>query len=363
MDKSQQGEVKRGKGRAVRINRVATSQELGTIAGLSSLHISGRKAETSSSACSDTCPETDTDVSVSDSQFDFSSTPDETSVATSLRGSGDEYRLPSLASETICRRSQPSISDETGSIAESAGAISQRSNRSTAPWTRPKDFSKKGTYGSKFDLVTNYFEMNKRSNFTLNQYRVDFDPIEDNTKVKKGLMRVHAEKLGAMIFDGHMMYRTDLLNEELEDLVSVTDSGISYKIHIRLVGHVNPDDPMFLQFYNIVMRNCLTLPGMEELCEKVLETIKKELVGQIVMTHYNQKTYRVDDVDSDSTPAGILLGGQGGETKTLSPHLHMNPSARKKKLDDFMARLRNTPEVQNEFKRWGSESIKHPERR
>ena len=30
--------------------------------------------------------------------------------------------------------------------------------------------------------------------------------------------------------------------------------------------------------------------------------MKAELVGKVVMTHYNNKTYRIDDVDLDTTP-------------------------------------------------------------
>lgn len=47
----------------------------------------------------------------------------------------------------------------------------------------------------------------------LYQYHVDFAPEEDRTIVRKGLLRLHKEKLGAYIFDGTVMYTSTRLPE------------------------------------------------------------------------------------------------------------------------------------------------------
>ena len=81
--------------------------------------------------------------------------------------------------------------------------------------TRPDGWIKNGKRGKQLDVITNYFYMNKRSNFTLVQYRVDFSPKEDHTYLKKQLMASHVDKIGAHIFDGHMLYRTAYLPDEV----------------------------------------------------------------------------------------------------------------------------------------------------
>jgi len=81
--------------------------------------------------------------------------------------------------------------------------------------TRPKDFVKQGKKGQVLDVITNYFYMNKKPNFKLNQYRVDFSPREDLTYIKKQLLASHSTTIGAHIFDGHMLYMTSELKPEV----------------------------------------------------------------------------------------------------------------------------------------------------
>ena len=131
------------------------------------------------------------------------------------------------------------------------------------------------------------------------------------------------------------------------------------KITLKHTGTVQKGDHQYLQFYNIIVRTCLQMLDFDELgryfydrraairldnlrlelwpgyitsmrnhenqlllcvevTNKVLrqdsclhiienleydhEAVKAELVGNIVMTHYNRKTYRVDSVDWSQTP-------------------------------------------------------------
>lgn len=78
---------------------------------------------------------------------------------------------------------------------------------------------KRGVKGRPLPVITNYVAMEKRSNFTIRQYRVDFCPPEDNTLMKKQLLAVHTEALGAYTFDGAMLYKTQELPPEVKILV------------------------------------------------------------------------------------------------------------------------------------------------
>lgn len=144
--------------------------------------------------------------------------------------------------------------------------------------------------------------------------------------------------------------------------------------------------------------------------------MRAEIEDTIVMTHYNRRTYTINDVDFKTTPASSfrcrdgsiqtyaeyyqrryniiipaeLMGqpllvskpkkkdinkGITGDIyllpslcnptglsedmrknfnlmKRLSEHLHMDPTTRKRKLDEFMTRLTTNELVQKEFQAW-----------
>ncbi|XP_021946660.1 piwi-like protein Siwi [Folsomia candida] len=371
-------------------------------------------------------------------------------------------------------------STETGSSGGRT-STSNYSQESSIVKTINDGFNKVGEDGHKVQVVTNYYQMNETPDFHLYQFRVDFTPVEDNTSIKKALLRQHEDTLNKYVFDGSVMYRTRLIPKEFQTLHATSVAGnVAYTITIRLVGQVNPEDSMYLQFYNIVMRKTMTLINMEELgrnmydraaaikfpqdrlelwpgfitairnhergtllcvevTHKVLRTctvldlmraikqpgmsandfekaVRAEIEDTIVMTHYNRRTYTISDVDFKATPASSFRGQDGsiqtyaeyyqcrynititeemmkqpllvskpkkkdinkGVTgdiyllpslcnptglsndmrknfslmKRLSEHLHMDPTTRKKKLDEFMYRLTTNEKVQEEFAAW-----------
>ena len=72
--------------------------------------------------------------------------------------------------------------------------------------TRPDGLaSKKGDGGIEIDVATNCFKMSLKPNWKLNQYRVDFNPAEDDTRIRKDLVKAHKPTLGRFLFDGTML--------------------------------------------------------------------------------------------------------------------------------------------------------------
>ena len=56
-------------------------------------------------------------------------------------------------------------------------------------------------------MTSNYFELLKRPDMHLLQYRVDFVPDNiDHTGVRKALVHVHEAILGKYLFDGTLLY-------------------------------------------------------------------------------------------------------------------------------------------------------------
>jgi len=174
-------------------------------------------------------------------------------------GVGHAY-VPSVVDSHAAARSSSVGPSSAGTGSEA----SLRRKVETPVITLPRGFVKTGTKGKQIDLTTNYYRMNEKGNFKLFQYQVDFVPMEDDTAMKKKLVRQHEEALGAYIFDGSMMRKTNIIPKKLTTLFS-TASERKYTITIRMVGEISPEDNNYLQFFNIVMRKVNEMLGMEEM--------------------------------------------------------------------------------------------------
>lgn len=62
-------------------------------------------------------------------------------------------------------------------------------------------------------MQSNHFRVPTVPKWCLYKYRVDFEPEETRTFVKKGLLRLHREKVGPYIFDGTILYTTGRLQD------------------------------------------------------------------------------------------------------------------------------------------------------
>ena len=59
--------------------------------------------------------------------------------------------------------------------------------------------------GVPFETATNYFKIIQKPNWKLLQYRVDFNPPEDDTRIRKDALKEHKQTLGRFLFDGTML--------------------------------------------------------------------------------------------------------------------------------------------------------------
>uniref|UniRef100_A0A1B6KR98 Piwi domain-containing protein n=1 Tax=Graphocephala atropunctata TaxID=36148 RepID=A0A1B6KR98_9HEMI len=230
--------------------------------------------------------------------------------------------------------------------------------------------SKKGTAGQPIIIQANYFSLVEKTDWCLYQYRVDFDPSIDLTWERKKLLRVQKNNIKCeYLFDGTVMYCSCLLDPDPMEVFSARESdGSQIRLTIRRVGEMTLGDHHYLQFFNILTRKCLTLldlqiikrdyfdpkakveiaeyylelwPGykttikqhesqvlmMAEITHRVMRTdncyhllcdiakrnskdykseFNKAVVGSIVLTDYNNKTYTISDVNWDDTPASTF---------------------------------------------------------
>ncbi|XP_014477907.1 PREDICTED: protein aubergine-like [Dinoponera quadriceps] len=391
---------------------------------------------------------------------------------------GSEYDAGPSSSSTYSEQhgAEPMAVDPAGGDNKSV-QHGRRSFLQTTFVTKPSNLvTKKGTSGEQIILQSNYFKLLTLPNWCLYKYRVDYEPEEERTVVRKGLLKLHKEKVGPYIFDGTILYTTARLPEKLE-LVSARKSDNAHiKISIRLVGDVTQDDPHYIQVFNIIMRKCLEhlklqlvgrnyydarnkisiyeyklelWPGYITsihqheynilMCCEVSHKVMRQqtlldiladcyrhnshdfrsefcrnVIGIIVLTDYNNNTYRIEDVDWNANPSSTFPKKTGENVsyreyywekyrinivdmtqpmlvtrnkpkernankgdlvylvpelcratgltdnmrenfylmKALSTHTRVNPEARIAKLRSFNERLRKEPKVVEELKDW-----------
>ncbi|KAF0309225.1 Piwi-like protein Siwi [Amphibalanus amphitrite] len=162
-----------------------------------------------------------------------------------------------------------------GNGAASVGRGATRGRRDGGPrearqmeTTRPeKIVSKVGGIGAPIQLMVNYFNVVDKTSWSIKQYRVDFDPPEDNTRFRKKLLRAHQARLGQhYIFDGTMLFLERMLPEQELELLSVKESdGSKVRILIKFTHEVPPMDHQFINIFNIITNQCMSLIGYTKL--------------------------------------------------------------------------------------------------
>ncbi|XP_029458225.1 piwi-like protein 4 isoform X3 [Rhinatrema bivittatum] len=237
--------------------------------------------------------------------------------------------------------------------------------------------SKSGSSGIPLKMVTNLFGLGLPSNWRLFQYHVTFSPVLESKRLKIALIYSHSEFLGkAKAFDGAILFLSHKLENEVTELSTETKNGETVKITITLISQLPPGSPVCIHFFNILFKKILkklsmyqvgrnyynpsdpvhipqhrlTLwPGFAvsvmqfenslmltaDVSHKVLrsetvldfmtnmynrigpqqfiDTCQKELLGLIVLTRYNNKTYRIDDMDWSVKPTNTFQKRDGTE--------------------------------------------------
>ena len=122
--------------------------------------------------------------------------------------------------------------------------------------------------------------MPKFDKWEIYQYKVVYEPDQEQKRIKKALLRTHSEAIGPYIFDGAILFTRDKLesvsklyhNKLLAKLqikvkcnsfqpmnfMSIRDQDQqTVKITISNVGELKRGDHQYIQFFNIIMRKCL----------------------------------------------------------------------------------------------------------
>lgn len=274
---------------------------------------------------------------------------------------------------TLKETPAPSVVTQSG--APSQGSSEPPSNRLSRMALDPSPVvHKSGTSGKQISLSGNYIRINCR-NSGVYQYHVHFSPSIDSKNMRFKLVNNVRDVIGfTKAFDGFILYLPHRLPEQETVLHSKRPTdGVDVTITIRLTKVITPEQCVAL--YNIIFRRIMNILEMVQVgryyynprtpstvpqhrlevwpgyitsvsqnegglmllvdashrvlrTETVLQLMKttvqknpsgfqdectRSLVGTIVLTRYNNKTYRIDDILWAKTPQHTFKTSSGSE--------------------------------------------------
>ncbi|CAH1169267.1 unnamed protein product [Phyllotreta striolata] len=289
-------------------------------------------------------------------------------------GGGDAHQMPMEVEHEGAVRAGGDSGNTAQVRGGGNGGVRGRNLRSEIIHTRPKDLvTKQGTAGSSINLISNYFEIIQAGKFVLQQYRVDYNPEIDHTPKKKWLLhQAMREVVKGYLFDGTVLYTTAHLQPDPMEKFVDLENGEKVRITLRSVGELKWGDFHYIQVFNRLVRNLLEFMDLKKIqdnyfdpqlketipdhqlelwpgfftsirqhegqlllnCElkfKVMrmdncydmflecrssrnrQEFQSRIIGSIVLTYYNNKTYRIDDVDFNLTPSSTFKLKDGRE--------------------------------------------------
>ncbi|XP_035314327.1 piwi-like protein 4 isoform X1 [Cricetulus griseus] len=236
---------------------------------------------------------------------------------------------------------------------------------------------KAGSSGIPLQLVTNLFSLDLPQDWQLYQYHVTYSPDLASRRLRIALLYSHSKLLDkAKAFDGTILFLSEKLDLKVTELTSETQRGETVTITLTLTTQLSSSSPVCIQFFSVifrkifkklkmyqigrnfykpsepveipqyklslwpgfavsvsrfesrlllnadvsykVLRNETVLEFMTDLCLRTgmshfTETCQKQLVGLIVLTRYNNKTYRIDDIDWSVKPTHAFQKRDGSE--------------------------------------------------
>lgn len=294
-----------------------------------------------------------------DSASTISSAP-----AVSILGAGRGRFMQQLMNT---RADEPSVSDE--SKTQLTEQMSQITIAETVQTVEREPVKRMGTKGTPVQLMTNYIRIACDTDRGLYEYEVRFNPEVDSKVARSKYINQHREVIGnAKTFDGVKLFLPKKL-PNVETILQSENEVDGHTVTIRLMYKRKQRMSENIQFYNILFQRIMKVLKMIEMGRKnfdpsapklipqhrleiwpgyvsavdeyegglmlnldvshrvllqttVLDHIRtiaksnpsdwknlvtKSLLGAVILTRYNNKTYRIDDIIFDQNPTMTFM--------------------------------------------------------
>ncbi|XP_072289719.1 piwi-like protein 2 [Eucyclogobius newberryi] len=232
-----------------------------------------------------------------------------------------------------------------------------------------------GTKGAPITIGSNHIVVSCK-NEAVYQYHVTFVPNIESMAMRFGMMKDHRSTTGEVVaFDGSILYLPIKLNDVVLKGLRRTDNE-EVQIKIQMTKILPPSSDLCIPFYNVVLRRIMKIIGLKmigrnhfdpesavilekhrlqvwpgfstsinrldgglllnvEVIHKVLrndsvldvmnvlyqqskesfqDECTKELLGSIVITRYNNRTYRIDAIEWNKSPKDTFTLMDGTKT-------------------------------------------------
>jgi len=237
----------------------------------------------------------------------------------------------------------------------------------------------RGTEGKMINMSANYLRMDLEKDKGVYEYEVRYEPRTDNRDQRFRLLNQHREVIGGVkVFDGVKLYLPQKV--DIGPMTSVhTETGEQVQVSLHFKRECKPNDRNVIQLYNILFGrifktlkftqhnrkyynaaganhikeyNLSVWPGYVtavdeyesgvllqlDVSHRVLRTetvrdflnglvkrgvqdlkteAEKGLLGISVLTRYNNKSYKVDDIDFKSSPKSTFVNEKGEQLSYL----------------------------------------------
>ncbi|XP_044863624.1 piwi-like protein 2 isoform X2 [Mauremys mutica] len=240
---------------------------------------------------------------------------------------------------------------------------------------RKEPLMKQGSKGTPFPLGLNLIKIHCK-NEAVYQYHVTFSPNVECKSMRFGMMMEHRSVTGDVTaFDGSILYLPVKLPQTVDLTCQRKTDGAEISIKLQMTKILEPSSDLCIPFYNVVFRRVMRIldmklvgrnfydptsptmlpqyrlqiwPGysasirrtdgglflLADVSHKVIrndsvldimhviyqqrrETFQdestKQLIGNIIITRYNNHTYRIDDIDWNKTPKDSFTMSDGKE--------------------------------------------------
>ncbi|XP_061449297.1 piwi-like protein 2 isoform X3 [Rhineura floridana] len=234
---------------------------------------------------------------------------------------------------------------------------------------------KQGSKGIPVPLALNLIKIHCQ-NEAVYQYHVTFSPSVECKSMRLGMLKEHKSVTGEVTaFDGSILYLPIKLSQNVDLKCQRRTDGVEVSLKIQMTKILKPSSDLCIPFYNVVFRRVMRIldmklvgrnffdptsaivlqqyrlqiwPGyaasirrtdgglflLADVVHKVIrndsvldfmhaiyqqsqenfqDECTKQLIGNIIITRYNNNTYRIDDIDWNKTPNDSFTMSDGKE--------------------------------------------------
>ncbi|XP_007440785.1 piwi-like protein 2, partial [Python bivittatus] len=240
---------------------------------------------------------------------------------------------------------------------------------------KKEPFMKQGLKGISIPLALNLIQIHCK-NEAVYQYHVTFRPEVECKSMRFGMLKEHKSVTGDITaFDGSILYLPIKLPQNIDLKCQRKTDGMEIDIKIQMTRILEPSSDLCIPFYNVVFRRVMRIldmklvgrnfydptsatvlqqyrlqiwPGyaasirrtdgglflLADVVHKIIRNDSvldlmhavyqqsrenfqdeciKQLIGNIIITRYNNNTYRIDDIDWNKTPKSSFTMSDGKE--------------------------------------------------